>query len=166
MVYKWKSACYIRGDAQKAGEVCSQLESEGRLTPSELVNVSRDEDAPLHGMFTWDDSVAAEKWRMHEARHIIHCLVTVVGDNAEHVEPVRAFVSIRSEDEKPRFERIDYVLRNATSRNAMLHDARMDALTFRKKYGHLSELAEVFKAMDEFVGSLLEDKDEGESDAA
>ena len=46
----------MRGSAQVAGEVCERLEARGRLTPSDLVDESRAEDAPLHGMFTWDDS--------------------------------------------------------------------------------------------------------------
>lgn len=146
----------MRGSAQVAGEVCERLEAQGRLTPSDLVDESRAEDAPLHGMFTWDDSVAAEKWRMHEARHIIHCLVTVVTESVEPVAPVRAFVSIAEGEEKPKFERIDYVLRSESSRSIMLLDAKRDAIAFQRKYGQLKELADVCKAMESFVGRLIE----------
>lgn len=162
MVYQWKSGSYMSGDAQVAGEVCEELCADGDLTPERLVDASRSEDAPLHGMFTWDDSRAAELWRRHEASRIIRCLVTVVtpdrqGYGDEKV-PVRSFVSISHEDASRKYERIDFVLRDESSRNAMLLDAKRDMLMFQKKYGHLAELVNICKAIDEFVGKLpLED---------
>lgn len=163
MVYKWKSGSFMTGDAQVAGEVCEGLCADGELTPEALVDASRSEDAPLHGMFTWDDSRAAELWRRHEAGRIIRCLVTVVTPNApengEGQAPVRSFVSISHDDAaKRRYERIDFVLRDESSRSSMLLDAKRDMVAFQKKYGHLAELVNVCKAIDEFVGKLsLED---------
>ena len=51
-------------DAQISGEVCDALSEKGLLTAANLVDVSRPEDAPLHSVFEWVDSVAAEKWRV------------------------------------------------------------------------------------------------------
>lgn len=162
MVYQWKSGSYMSGDAQVAGEVCEELCADGDLTPERLVDASRSEDAPLHGMFTWDDGRAAELWRRHEASRIIRCLVTVVTPDrqgyGEEKVPVRSFVSISHEDASRKYERIDFVLRDESSRNAMLLDAKRDMLMFQKKYGHLAELVNICKAIDEFVGKLpLED---------
>lgn len=159
MVYKWKSGSFMTGDAQVAGEVCEGLCADGELTPETLVDASRSEDAPLHGMFTWDDTRAAELWRRHEAGRIIRCLVTVVApnvsDKSEDQAQVRSFVSISHDDAtKRKYERIDFVLRDESSRSSMLLDARRDMLAFQRKYGHLAELVNVCKAIDEFVGKL------------
>lgn len=151
-VYKWKTACHINGDAQVAGEICEQLEKNGKLTPSELVEVSRSEDAPLHSMFTWDDGVAAEKWRQQEAGHIIRCLVTVV-NAPENVEPVRAFVSIVHDDEKPKYEHIGRVLQTASSKQILLDSAKKEMLMFVRKYEQLTELSSVIDAMNSIIGS-------------
>ena len=43
----------------------------GRLTPEQVVNAAADESSALHDCFTWDDSDAAAKWRLDEAREII-----------------------------------------------------------------------------------------------
>lgn len=43
----------------------------GRLTPEQVVNAASDESSALHACFTWDDSEAAAKWRLDEAREII-----------------------------------------------------------------------------------------------
>lgn len=158
MVYRWKSGSFISGDAQVAGEVCEELCADGNLTPEALVDASRSEDAPLHGMFTWDDSRAAEKWRRHEASHIIRCLVTVVASKEQkeggEQTPVRSFVSISRDDALRKYERIDFVLRDESSRSSMLLDAKRDMLTFQRKYGNLVELANVCKAIDESLGSI------------
>lgn len=158
MVYKWKTGSFMTGDAQVAGEVCEGLCADGGLTPEALVDASRSEDAPLHGMFTWDDSRAAELWRRHEASRIIRCLVTVVTPDrqgyGEEQSPVRSFVSISHEDATRKYERIDFVLRDESSRSSMLLDAKRDMIAFQKKYGHLSELVNICKAIDEFVGKI------------
>jgi hypothetical protein len=43
----------------------------GKLTPEQVVNAAADESSALHSCFTWDDSEAAAKWRLDEAREII-----------------------------------------------------------------------------------------------
>ena len=43
----------------------------GKLTPEQVVNAAADEASALHSCFTWDDSEAAAKWRLDEAREII-----------------------------------------------------------------------------------------------
>lgn len=45
--------------------------SNGRLIPEDVVEAARDPESPLHKHFTWDDSEAASKQRLHEARTLI-----------------------------------------------------------------------------------------------
>jgi len=54
----------------------------GKLTPEQVVTVAADEASALHGCFTWDDSEAAAKWRLDEARAIIRSvrIETVIED--------------------------------------------------------------------------------------
>lgn len=42
-----------------------------KIKASELVELARPKRSPIHDLFTWDDSAAAEKWRVHEARVLI-----------------------------------------------------------------------------------------------
>jgi hypothetical protein len=44
---------------------------EGRLEPAAVVEAARDPASPLHSHFTWDDSEAARKRRLDEARTLI-----------------------------------------------------------------------------------------------
>lgn len=142
MVYKFRKGSYIKADAQAAGEMCEQLEARGKLTAEELLNANRAEDAPLHDSFEWDDSVAAESWRMQQARHIINSLEIVT----ENREPVRAFFSIvRSE---PNYRHIDTILQRQDDTEALLKMALSELQAFQKKYSQLVELAAVFSAID------------------
>lgn len=61
MVYEWKEAAQIKADAQKAGEMLENLEKTVGITPKNLVEANRDESAPLHNEFEWNDTKAAEK---------------------------------------------------------------------------------------------------------
>lgn len=58
--------------SEKITERLRELEQEnGRLLPLDVVNAARDPDSPLHSHFEWNDSDAAEKYRLMQARTLI-----------------------------------------------------------------------------------------------
>ena len=65
----------------------------GLLTPELVVDESREENAPLHPVFEWDDKKAAEHYRVMQAGSLIRN-VTVKIEEAPRMEPTRAFVNI------------------------------------------------------------------------
>ena len=142
MVYQWKSGSHLRTNAQIAGEQCAALEAEGRLTASELVEVNRPKDAPLHGVFEWRDKVAGSLWREHQARHIINSLEVVRVEQ----EPVRAFFNI--EVKSPNYYHLDTILQEQDKTSALLETALRELRALEKKYGQLSQLAAVWSAID------------------
>lgn len=144
VVYRWKKGSVVAADPQVAGEVCAELERSVGLTQANLVEASRDEDAPLHGCFEWDDEVAAEKYRENQAGYIIRSLEAVV---VEGSDPQRAFLNIVSEGARS-YSSTEVLLRDETSREAVLAQAMMELEAFRRKYAGLEELAELFAAMD------------------
>lgn len=142
--YQWKRGSFVSGDAQVAGEVCSMLERRGDLTPKTLVDESRPDDAPLHGMFEWDDAEAAEMYRQSQARHIINNIeVVAVGDS----KPVRAFVSLRVGGQDRRYESTEVALSKPDSREMVLREALSELRAFERKYSRLEELADVLAAI-------------------
>jgi flagellar basal body rod protein FlgC len=46
-------------------------QNQGRVEPETVVNEARSKRSPLHSHFTWDDTEAAQKQRLHEARVLI-----------------------------------------------------------------------------------------------
>ncbi len=143
MVYKWKPASQIKCDAQKAGEVCEKLEKTVGLTAKNLLDASRPEDAPLHGEFEWDDTKAAEAYRETQASYIIRMLC--VAPEEEQKEPVRAyFVTATAKV----YESVNVIMHDEDRRSALLETALKELESFRRKYSALSELSEVFAAID------------------
>lgn len=143
MVYSFKSGSHIKADAQAAGEMCEKLAAEGRLTARDLVEENRPESAPLHNEFEWNNDVAAESWREHQARHIIGCLVI----KAEKKEPVRAFFNIQRSE--PTYSHIESILQSRDEAESLLRTALAELTAFERKYAMLKELTAVFEAIDE-----------------
>ena len=160
MQYSFKPGSHITVNAQVAGEMCERLAAENRLTARDLLDENRPEDAPLHGAFEWDDSVAAEAYREGQARHIINCLQIV---EAEKKEPVRAFFNIVQAQRE--YHHIETILKDEQSTSALLQTALKELDAFRKKYRQLSELAPVFDALDQIkIEDVVHTKAGGKND--
>ena len=140
MVYQWKPGARIQADAQEAGEILSRLEREGRLSAKALLDESRPEDAPLHKEFEWNDGVAAENWREHQARHIIGCILVI----PEKSEPVRGFFKIERSDN--RYESIQTILESADKTNLLLEEAFREFARMESKFKSLDRLQRVWDA--------------------
>lgn len=146
MIYAWKDAGRLRfkTDAQIAGEVCSKLEREGRLTGKDLVEVSRPTDAPLHGEFLWDDTIAAEKYRESQARDIISH-ISVVSESAK--EPIRAFLNVSVGNTV--YDSINVIVRNEDKYAALCKRALAELISFKKRYIMISQLDKLTSIIEE-----------------
>jgi hypothetical protein len=95
ITYNFRRGAEVDGlDAQTAGEELARItEHHGALTAAVVVDEARPNDAPLHPAFEWDDQVAAELHRQHQADTLIKA-VQIVRSNDEPEDPV--FVKVRS----------------------------------------------------------------------
>ena len=112
----------------------------GTLTPGKVVTESEPEDAPLHSVFTWDDPVAAHRYREFEARSYIRSVQVVhEGPSGTEVrEPV--YYNVRIEGQRAgRYETLD-VLQD----DPELFDAAMSQL--RRKAAELDHAIAVLEA--------------------
>lgn len=148
MGVSWVYGSHFKTDATVAKGVMDQLASEGRLTPAELVEVSRPEDAPLHNEFEWNDSIAARKWREQTGRVMI-ASIQVVADAEEDQKPVRAYFNI----EKTSAEYIptEIIFSDEAKKNRLLEIAKRELRSFKVKYITLTELAGVMNAIDDLM---------------
>lgn len=114
---------------------------DGRINPERVVEAARDESSPLHEQFEWDDSEAAQRYRILQARELLRVTVTILPGTTTQI---RAFVSLSDEDG---YRSIGNVLVNSEQRAQLLEDALKDMRTFESKYKHLSEVADVIAVM-------------------
>ena len=147
MVYSWKPTSRIKADAQKAGEMCEELERTVGLTPQTLLDANRQEGTLLHDEFEWNDEIAAEAYRETQARYIIRNLC--VASVSEEKQPTRAFYSIVQEEEIGRkYESLDVIVASEDKASKLLQAAQKELLAFKHKYETLAELKAVFDAID------------------
>lgn len=117
----------------------------GILLPEQVVAAARPKASPLHSRFCWDDTKAAEQWRLWQARMLIRVTVNVMPETGE---AERIWVSLKSDrDEATGYRAMVDVLSDDNMRAQLLEDALEDLEVFRQKYRRLRELAEVFSAI-------------------
>ena len=154
MAYRWGQRAYSV-PADVAGRVMEDLENGPGLTAKNLVDVSRPEDAPLHSVFEWNDSTAAELYRENQARRLIASIEIVREDVPEVKEKpvmIRAFHALRTEETEG-YEHIQHIMSDEEKRNRLLELAKRDMNIFKEKYKELKELSKVFESMDEILNS-------------
>lgn len=85
--YSWTRAYSV--SAQTVGQIVEKLP---RKTAEELLRVASDRKSPLHSQFEWDDSLAAQQYRLVQARVMISSLRVEVVSVDQKVQQVTAFV--------------------------------------------------------------------------
>lgn len=133
-----------KANPQKIGEALAKIadSSGGHLIPNAVVRAAKNDDHPLHKHFEWRDGVAAEKYRLDQARALIRC-VHVVSDKTE-VGSVRAFLSIKGKSGVS-YRTIDDVLTSADLQARVLAAAERDLLAFETRYRSLEDVCELLR---------------------
>ena len=144
--YEWWDGYKREVDANIVGGVVEQLEAQyGEATRESFLEVSRPEDAPTHCLFEWDDSIAAEKWRLDQSRKIITNLRVVYLDNDKNDVKVPAFINTSAPKEKTSYESIEQALRDTSKREIILNRLRGELDAFIIRNQHIEELADLLE---------------------
>lgn len=128
-----------KANPQKIGEALERVSAQagGRLEPRAVVDAARDRKSILHRHFEWRDDVAAEQYRLEQARSLVRSI---------HVENVdaesgvaRAFLSVR-EKEGVAYRSIGDILGSADLQSRILAQAERDLLAFETRYKSLEDI--------------------------
>lgn len=147
--YGWKFQPKGNVSAQIAGEYIEKIskENKGGVTAEILLKKSRNKTAPLHNCFEWDDSIAAEKYRLQEAQQIIVQLVVVEDVNKKEPIKVRAFPSVE-ENDSTHYTTISRAMSSPMLRQQIIEKAWLELQAWQNKYMDLKEFAKVFDAIN------------------
>lgn len=118
---------------------------DGVLTCEAVVREARAENSPLHGYFTWDDSRAAERYRLIEAGRLIATVrIEYRQKKAAQVVYTPAFIPTGTNSEgKRQYYPVEEVTKNDFLREKALADARSEMESTRARYSHLVDLLEL-----------------------
>ncbi len=128
---------------QKIGEALAQIAaaSHGHLTPKAVVAEARNNRSVLYRHFEWDDAVAAEAFRLDQARTLIRSIRVVDEDNDE-TPP--AWVSIADKGGTS-YRTLQDVLDSADLQAQALKQAERDLDAFQRRYKQFEDICDVIK---------------------
>lgn len=152
MVYKWRQGGSHTVDATATGQYFEGLEArDGAIRAETVLDEARAEDALLHPVFEWDDGVAAEQYRLSQSRKLIGDLVRVTVCDSGEQQETRAFVNVVAHPITAEYRSVTVAMSDDSMRGTVLANAYKELTAFKKKYSELSELGEVFKAIDKLI---------------
>lgn len=125
----------------------------GNVTPEDLVDAARPKRSPIHGMFEWDDTVAAEKYRLEQAGYFIRSLrisLTITGGGVTVVRPLISVVSNGKKTYVPTVKALD----DQEYRAQIIAQALRELTSFQAKYAALKELGDIFAAIERLRTSM------------
>lgn len=146
MAITWAISGIYKADPEK---VYSEIFQDGQTetTPEQVLERAKDKKSELHKCFEWNNTKAAEKYRLLQAGQIIRMLKVDVRDIAPNAEPneVRAIVSTGKVNT---YEPMTVCIKNPDAYSHLLVQAKVEMETFKRKYGTLAELEAVIQAMN------------------
>ena len=179
--YQWRDGFSRKKDPEIVGKVLEYIEDrDGSVTPKAFLEESRSEDSETHDMFEWDNTVAAERYRLSQAVDIVGGItftlieaeevkteVNLVEDDGNigidrNVKAYKGWVNVspkgRGRVGSPAvLVSIDRVMRDEELRKQALKNALSEVKMYTNKHRHFYELARIFSAIDETEQELFGD---------
>lgn len=118
--------------------------TQGTLTPRLVVDLASDPDHPLHDRFEWDDTIAADRYRLAQAGQLIRS-VKVRYVDAPEPKDVNAFHSTPSPDGNSSYTPVEEVVRDEVGYQLVVRAMRREFEAFRRRYQHLEEFAAMLR---------------------
>lgn len=169
-MYRWGMGAFPVAPEVAAAEFARVEIVEAEARPAAIVERAKAPDAPLHGCFQWDDSEAADQYRLMQARFMLRSLQVQVravveaagGPPTDEADKrwVRAFVSTVAPDpEDPQQSRRGYVsvvraLVEPERRRSFVADALADLRAAERKCALVKELAGYVEPLRDLIGQM------------
>lgn len=147
-IIKWTTPGFFKADAGKCYEEIQDIGDE--VKPEQVVEKAANPSSELHKCFDWDDSSAANKYRLYQARLVINHLIVVTRETGdEEKEPVQFRVMLKNENTKgSTYKQTLVMVRDEDEYRKLLDNAWKELHSFKQKYQCLSELAEIIALID------------------
>ena len=126
------------------------------LTAHNIVKIAKNRKSPLHSLFEWNDTVAAEQHRLWQARVLVN-EVKVVVDDVEYsaFENVNVFSDDDGLDGSEReYKELSEIMSSKDLRRQVLQSALQTLNYWKQKYAEYNEFEPVVEAIDK-VGKKL-----------
>jgi hypothetical protein len=129
-----------------------------RLLPEQVVDYARKrKNSELHRCFEWEDSVAAERWRLEQAGSLIRAVIRVIPNPKGDPIRTRAYVSLPVDRVMNLgYRTIEDVMSEPESEAQMLSALRAEMEALQNRYQTLEELIPIFEAVISEIDEVKE----------
>jgi len=142
------------GGFKSKWEELAYLADNGMLKAGKVVEYARDESTHLHKCFEWDDTKAADKYRLDQARKQISAYVMVVQSPRGPVE-IRAFMSLPSDRlAGGGYRKTTDILQDQALIAELVGSAMKELAVVKARYDAVAALAPVWAAADQVAASV------------
>jgi hypothetical protein len=133
----------------------SRKDKHGRevILPSDVVKAAREPSHPLHKKFDWDDTRAAQKWRLAQARDLIASVVVEYEESEGRIVKVQAFHHVRAEGTG--YYPTETIVKHESMREAMLRELTEDARVMADRIGTFSRDDRLLRPVRSGVAATL-----------
>lgn len=125
----------------------------GELTPKAVVDSARAKNHPLHPHFEWNDTLAAESYRLDQARNLIR--IVRVEDTQAEDGTSRAFISVNDGDSTA-YRPLAQIKRSADLQLAVLKQAQRDLEAWERRYRDLTDICQIVQSARAAVQRKIE----------
>jgi len=142
IIATWRVPGLQKADPQKVYEelrtICDEVTE---AKPQDIVNLAKDKSLEIHKCFEWNDTKAAEKWRLHQAVKLTSDLIfkREQTDDGDEPLPVRIF----NKTDNGGYKIPERVFKVDDEYQKLLQRAMAELHMFKVKYAVLSELDEI-----------------------
>lgn len=142
-VATWRTPKF-KADATKCASELNTLGA--NITPEQIVEFAKDNTTELHKCFEWDDTVAAHKFRIAQARSVVCELV--IKPVEREATPYRLFYNIGKQEN---YQPIKVILQDKNKYERLLDTAKKELISYKRKYKMLEELEPVFDVIEKIA---------------
>jgi len=129
--------------SQKVIKEILEVKEKNGLTAEAIIEQAKKKNNPLHDFFDWDDTKAAHKWRLQQARVLIN-EVKVVVENKEYYAFENVSIEIEADSEEGTTKK-EYF-----TRSEILNDKEKRAQIVNRAYNYLLYWKEQYQTYTEF----------------
>lgn len=128
----------------------------GMLAPQDILREASTDRSPLHDWFDWQDEIAGEKWRLHQARLLLNSIrvkVMFEGGNRSY----RKYLNVKVKQNggfKRFYVQTNKIMKNPDLKEQILARAISEANYWKRTYDEYQELENIFQSIDKTTKKL------------
>lgn len=156
LMFSWRHKFLSHGidvaKAQKEFERIKRLY--GKLTAKNVLEASRPKKSLLHNCFEWNDGIAAEKYRLQQARVLINNVqVSIVSSGGDTLD-IPFYEVVKDKKGKRNYVDVSSIVNNTSYSDQIRSKAKSELHYWKNKYEIFTELRKAIVKVDAALEAL------------